>query len=170
MRGLESPIFMVEIVTESIVDKIQTLVESILAEQEDLFLVDIIKKGNAQVGKVIVLLDGDQGISIEQCSKVSREVSRFIDEEIDLDEPLTLEVSSAGLDHPLKLNRQYVKNIGKNVKVTLTDKSLVEGQLTKVDDKSIELEILIDKKKKTTEAKVLDFEEISKTIVLVSFK
>lgn len=156
--------------TESIVDKIQTLVESILKDQEDLFLVDIIKKGNDRSGKLIVLLDGDQGITIEKCSEVSRTVSHFIDEEIELDEPLTLEVSSAGLDHPLKLNRQYVKNIGKNVKVTLNDKSLVEGQITKVEDASIELEIVIDKKKKTTETRVINFAEINKTIVLVSFK
>ena len=155
---------------ESIVDKIQTLVESILKDQEDLFLVDIIKKGNDRSGKLIVLLDGDQGITIEKCSEVSRTVSHFIDEEIELDEPLTLEVSSAGLDHPLKLNRQYVKNIGKNVKVTLNDKSLVEGQIKKVEDASIELEIVIDKKKKTTETKVINFADINKTIVLVSFK
>ncbi|SMD36088.1 ribosome maturation factor RimP [Reichenbachiella faecimaris] len=156
--------------TESIVDQIQTLVESILSEQEDLFLVDIIKKGNDRSGKLIVLLDGDQGITIEKCSEVSRAVSHFIDEEIELNEPLTLEVSSAGLDHPLKLNRQYVKNIGKNVKVTLNDKSIVEGQIKRVEDASIELEVLIDKKKKTTETKVINFADINKTIVLVSFK
>ena len=155
---------------ESIVDKIQILVESILKDQEDLFLVDIIKKGNDRSGKLIVLLDGDQGITIEKCSEVSRTVSHFIDEEIELDEPLTLEVSSAGLDHPLKLNRQYVKNIGKSVKVTLRDQTLVEGQLNKVEEESIELEVVIDKKKKTTETKVLSFEDINKTIVLVSFK
>ncbi|MEP2027027.1 MAG: ribosome maturation factor RimP [Reichenbachiella sp.] len=156
--------------TESIENQVQTVVENILSEQEDLFLVDIIKKGNDRSGKLIVLLDGDQGITIEKCSEVSRAVSHFIDEEIELNEPLTLEVSSAGLDHPLKLNRQYVKNIGKNVKVTLNDKTLVEGQLKKVEDSSIELEIVIDKKKKTTETKVVNFEDISKTIVLVSFK
>jgi len=157
-------------VTESIVDQVQTVVENILSEQEDLFLVDIIKKGNDRSGKLIVLLDGDKGITIEKCSEVSRAVSHFIDEEIELSEPLTLEVSSAGLDHPLKLNRQYVKNIGKNVKVTLNDKSIVEGQLKKVEDTSIELEIVIDKKKKTTETKVINTEDINKTIVLVSFK
>ncbi|WP_420582645.1 ribosome maturation factor RimP [Reichenbachiella sp.] len=156
--------------TESIVDQVQTVVENILSEQDDLFLVDIIKKGNDRSGKLIVLLDGDQGITIEKCSEVSRAVSHFIDEEIELNEPLTLEVSSAGLDHPLKLNRQYVKNIGKNVKVTLNDKSIVEGQLKKVEDASIELDILIDKKKKTTETKVINIEDINKTIVLVSFK
>lgn len=170
MRGLESPSFMVEIVTENIVDKIQKVVENVISEQEGLFLVDIIKKGNDRSGKVIVLLDGDQGISIEQCAKVSREVSHFIDEEIELSEPLTLEVSSAGLDHPLKLNRQYVKNIGKNVRVTMNDQTQVEGQLKKVADSSIELEVLIDKKKKTTESQALNFENINKTIVLVSFK
>lgn len=170
MRGLESPLFMVEIVTESIVDKIRKVVEETLAVHEDLFLVDIVKKGNDRSGKVIVLLDGDQGISIDQCAKVSREVSHFIDEEIDLNEPLTLEVSSAGLDHPLQLKRQYLKNIGKNVKVTLSDQGQVEGELKKVDDEAVELEVVIDKKKKTTKTEVINFEDINKTIVLVSFK
>lgn len=161
---------MVEIVTESIVDKIRKVVEETLAVHEDLFLVDIVKKGNDRSGKVIVLLDGDQGISIDQCAKVSREVSHFIDEEIDLNEPLTLEVSSAGLDHPLQLKRQYLKNIGKNVKVTLSDQGQVEGELKKVDDEAVELEVVIDKKKKTTKTEVINFEDINKTIVLVSFK
>ena len=170
MRGLQSPLFIVGIVTESIVDQIKTVVENLLSEQEDLFLVDIIKKGNDRSSKLIVLLDGDQGITIEKCSEVSRAVSHYIDEEIDLNEPLTLEVSSAGLDHPLKLNRQYVKNIGKNVKVTLNDKTILEGQLNKVDESSIEMDVIIDKKKKTTESKVIQIEDINKTIVLVSFK
>lgn len=170
MRGLQSPLFMVEIVTESIVDKIRAVVEESLAAHEDLFLVDIVKKGNDRSGKVIVLLDGDNGISIDQCARVSREVSHFIDEEIDLNEPLTLEVSSAGLDHPLQLNRQYVKNIGKNVKVTLSDQTQIEGQLNKVNDDAVEIEVVVDKKKKTTETKVINFGDINKTIVLVSFK
>lgn len=169
MRGLESPLFMVDIVSK-LVDQIRTVVNEALAEQEDLFLVDIIKKSNAISGKMIILLDGDQGISIEQCSKVSRTVSQFIDEEIELADPLTLEVSSAGLDHPLSMNRQYVKNIGKNVKVTMNNQEILEGKLKGATKKSIEIEILIDQKKKQTESKTIDFVDINKTIVLVSFK
>ena len=156
--------------TNSIVDQITSVVENSLSDQEDLFLVDIIKKGNDRSGKLIVLLDGDQGISINQCATVSREVSRYIDEEIDLDIPLTLEVSSAGLDHPITLNRQYVKNIGKEIKITLNDQSIIEGKLEKVDDSSIVLEKVLDPRKKTTEQEVIKFEDINKTIILVSFK
>lgn len=155
---------------ESIVDQIKSVVENSLSEQEDLFLVDIIKKGNEHSGKLIVLLDGDEGISISQCAKVSREVSQYIDEEIELDLPLTLEVSSAGLDHPIKLKRQYVKNVGKNVKVTLNDQTIVEGKLEAVDEDTITLVITLDAKRQKTEQKSIKMEDINKTIILVSFK
>ncbi|UXP33068.1 ribosome maturation factor RimP [Reichenbachiella agarivorans] len=141
-----------------------------LSDQEDLFLVDIIQKGSGAMSKVIVLLDGDNGISIDKCVEVSRSISRRLDEELELQEPLTLEVSSPGLDHPLKLDRQYQKNIGKSVKITLLDGSQIEGVLSKADPDHVVLEVLVDKKKKISENRELKLSEINKTIVLVSFK
>ncbi|PIB36622.1 hypothetical protein BFP72_15045 [Reichenbachiella sp. 5M10] len=153
-----------------VVKHIESWTLECIADQEDLFLVDIIKKGNAAVSKVIVLLDGDQGVPIDKCVEVSRAISRRLDEELELQDPLTLEVSSPGLDHPLKLLRQYKKNIGKSVKVTLNDQSQEEGELLSVTDDTIELNVITDKKKKLTEKRVINFSDISKTIVLVSFK
>ena len=100
------------IVLEKAVEQIKGYIESLLAEEKEIFLVDMIQKGTGSTAKLIVLLDGDQGVTIDQCASISRQTSHFIDEESDLTEPLTLEVSSAGLDHPLKLIRQYFKNIG----------------------------------------------------------
>ena len=160
---------MVNILVNDLVDKIKPFVLETISDQEDLFLVDIINKSKVGGGKMIVLLDGDNGISIERCVKVSRAVSRFIDEELDLKDPLTLEVSSAGLDHPLTLKRQYSKNIGKSIKVTMNDQSDTSGKLKAVDEKSIVLDVPFGKKKQTEEVKI-DFENIKKTIVLVSFK
>jgi len=130
----------------------------------------MVHKGKGAGTKLIILLDGDQGVSISKCVEMSRQVSHFIDEEVALDEPLTLEVSSAGLDHPLTINRQYVKNIGKNVSVTLNDQRIVKGKLSEVTNESIQLDVVIDKKKKTEAKELINFNDINKTIVQVSFK
>lgn len=148
-------------------EKIKAFIESILSEEPSLFLVDFIKKGNDNLSKIIVLLDGDNGITIDQCASVSRRTSHFIDEEIDAEFPFRLEVSSAGLDHPLMLHRQYVKNVGKNVKVWLTDGSISEGKLVSVNADNISLEWSEKKKKEKLD---IEFSQIDKTLVLVSFK
>lgn len=155
---------------EEAIKNIENWAQECIAEDTDLFLVDIIKKGNSEAGKVVVLVDGDNGVPIEKCVKISRNISRRLDEEMELTQPLTLEVSSPGLDHPLKSERQYVKNIGKSVCITLKDHSQQEGVLVAANDQSIELDILIDKKKKKRESKSFSFKDINKTIVLVSFK
>ena len=160
---------MVKILANEVAEKIRGFVEDLIKDQNDIFLVDIIKKGQNIGGKVIVLLDGDQGISIERCVEVSRSVSRYLDEEIELTEPLTLEVSSAGLDHPLKLKRQYHKNIGKSIRVTLDDQSEVTGKLLFSDEKIIRIETEGSKKKPSEEIEI-EYGNIIKTIVLVSFK
>ncbi|WP_162555971.1 ribosome maturation factor RimP [Reichenbachiella versicolor] len=148
---------------------IKDYVLDLISDQEDLFLVDVIKKGKQSGGKVIVLLDGDNGLPIEKCVEISRAISRCIDEEVELDEPMTYEVSSPGLDHPLKLVRQYHKNIGKSIKVTFKDQQEYTGELLKVDDKSILIEIPGTKKKQPEQMQI-SFEEILKTVVVVSFK
>jgi len=148
-------------------EKIKKFIENILEEETDLFLVDFIKKGNALQSKIVVLLDGDNGVTIEQCASISRRTSRYIDEEVDSEFPFRMEVSSAGLDQPLVLHRQYVKNIGKNVSVTTSGPIVVEGKLKEVNEDNILLEI---SKKKTTEEITIEVDKIDQTLVLVSFK
>ncbi len=160
---------MVKILANEVADKIRSFVEGLIKDQTDIFLVDIIKKGQNRGGKVIVLLDGDQGISIDRCVEVSRSVSRYLDEEVELTESLTLEVSSAGLDHPLKLKRQYHKNIGKSLRVTLNDQTEVTGVLESSDEDKILMKTPGTKKKPAEEIEI-KYENINKTIVLVSFK
>lgn len=137
---------------------------------EDHFLVDIILKGNDQHRKVIVLLDGDNGISIDDCARVSRGMAA----ELELDDPFpgkyTLEVSSAGLDHPLSLKRQYDSRIGKHLKVRLMNGDEFEGELLEV----LEDKIILDKKvkinkKQSTEVTEVPFKEIDRSMVQVSF-
>lgn len=148
-------------------DKIKAFIEDILEEEDQLFLVDYIKKGMDSQSKILVLLDGDQGVTIDQCASISRRTSHYIDEEIDNEVPFRLEVSSAGLDHPLKHHRQYVKNIEKNIKVWLLDGEILEGVLKSVHADYILLEKLEKKIKSEIDIK---FSQIDKTLVLVSFK
>ncbi|MGB3468432.1 MAG: ribosome maturation factor RimP, partial [Cyclobacteriaceae bacterium] len=92
-------------------------------------------------------------------------------EEVDLfTDKYTIEVTSAGVEHPLQFPRQYVKNTGRNVKVVKNDQTVLEGKLTSSDDHGITVEVFKDKKKKATESVSVSFSEIEKTNVLVSFK
>lgn len=146
------------------------LVEENLPTPEH-FLVDIILKGSAQQRKVIVLLDGDNGVSISDCARLSRAMADSLEEDDPFPGQYTLEVSSAGLDHPLSLKRQYLSRTGKALTLRLKGGEELEGKLLEV----AEDEILIDKvirikKRKTTKATRVPFAQIEKAMVQVSFK
>ncbi len=113
---------------------VETLLNEALAENEALFLVDL---SISESNKITVLVDGDQGIPISECVRISR----FIQEGLDAEEwDYSIDVSSPGLDMPLKNVRQYKKNFGRKLKVTLTDGSDIEGTLTAADEEKITLE------------------------------
>jgi ribosome maturation factor RimP len=78
-------------------------------------------------------------------------------------------VSTPGIDHPLKLKRQYLANIGRNVKVQLTDKELLRGKLLNADEQKIILETQNKEKNKGLMTREILFTDIEKTIVTVSF-
>ncbi len=149
-------------------ERIEEIVTEILAETEDLFLIDIIHKGNPGNTRVVVIIDGDHGIGIDACASVSRQLSRILEEEDPIEGEYTLEVTSAGLEHPLKLTRQYINNIGRNVKVVDVDGVELKGLLKAADENQIQLEIKKGKKEK--EEKSIPYSSIKKTNVLVSFK
>ena len=116
---------------------------------------------------MIVLLDGDEGITIDQCSQVSRELSGLLEETDLIDGKYFLEVSSAGLDFPLQSIRQYYKNVGRSLKIDLADGSQVSGELKTVEDDKIVLE---EKVKKEVITHEINLSDIKKSMVLVSFK
>lgn len=136
---------------------------------ESQFIVDVLISSRKGPKKVLILLDGDNGITIEDCATLSRELSKTLDDASWMEENYTLEVSTPGLDQPLKLHRQYKKNIGRSLKVKLHEDKIVEGKLTEVFDEKITLTVGSGKKK---EVKMIDilFSEIEKTLVIVSFK
>lgn len=164
IRGDGSPLFLFTDDLESREEKrIKEIAEEAIVENPSTFLVEVVIKGNSGNQKVIVLLDGDEGISIDECSKVSRALGNLMEEEELMEGKYTLEVSSPGLDHPLKLHRQYVKNIGRNLEVETTEGQKIEGKLTEVTDQEIVINV-------NKEDRTMSFTEISQSKVVVSFK
>ena len=103
-------------------EKIHDLVAEVL-EGSDKFLVDfVVQPGN----RFTVYIDGDHGVTIQDCQSVSRSIENNVDHE---KEDFDLTVSSAGLDHPLKYERQYRKNIGQDLDVITLDGKKIEGIL-----------------------------------------
>ncbi len=132
-------------------------------EDENLFVVDIsISTGRSQ--KVTILLDGDNGVSIDDCSRVSRAVGHEIEERDLIKNSYTLDVGSPGVDTPLKSERQFRKNTGRKLKVKLSDGSTVKGVLHSVDQDSIELA-----SKKGKEKSRITFNDIEWAKVQVTF-
>lgn len=134
-------------------------------EGSDNFIVDV----KVSTGNVIdVKVDSDNSISIDDCIKISRNIEFNLDRE---KEDFSLNVSSAGLDQPFKLLRQYKKNVGKEVSVLLNTGKKVKGILLSVTDKTLSIEIPANKKKKTKKSEA-DFllEDIKETKSIISFK
>lgn len=158
----------------SIVDlkqHIGALVEAQLTPEE--FIVEVAISGERAAKKVLILLDADSGISIDRCAEVSRKVAHALEEEDAIDNAYVLEVSSPGLDYPLSSLRQYKKNIGRSVKVTLLNEEQKKGELLEVTADHIVIREKIKEKgsKKMKEQDTnVPYENIKKTNVLVSFK
>ncbi|HXB35240.1 MAG TPA: ribosome assembly cofactor RimP [Puia sp.] len=150
------------------VKTIEGLVQTILAAESNYFLVDIkIKPTN----NVKVFIDGDQGISIEKCVQFNRALYKKLEDgALFPNGDFSLEVSSPGLDEPLKLHRQYRKNVGRRVELTLQDGSKVEGRLLDVSEDGIIVEETRGKnKKKVIVNHTFLFENIKTTKIQVVF-
>jgi ribosome maturation factor RimP len=128
---------------ETHIESIRQMISGILEEEPVYFLVDLrIKPTN----NVKVFLDGDLGITIEKCVQINRKLYKKLEEAAMFPSgDFSLEVSSAGLDEPLKLFRQYKKNIGRKVEVLLQDGSQKEGELKDVTEEGIVLEVVTGK-------------------------
>lgn len=148
--------------------KLEGLVQQVLEGSEELFLVEIRVK---PTNNIKVFIDGEQGVSIERCVFVNRKLYKLIEEqELYTDGNFSLEVSSPGLDEPLKLKRQYHKNVNRTVEVTLVDGTKTEGLLKEVADEYIVVEETRGKnKKKETVSHTIPFTNIKTTKVQVIF-
>lgn len=150
-------------------DKISDLLEEGLKEKPSLFLVDLTI---TDAFKVIVTLDGDNGVNLQDCIDISRAIDNNLDRE---EQDYSLEVASAGVSTPLKLVRQYQKNIGRTLKVK-TATETIEAKLDAANDENITLSWTarepkkIGKGKETVEHKrEIPYSEIKEAIVTIIF-
>jgi ribosome maturation factor RimP len=153
-------------VQDTQIQEVETIVNGLL--EGDVFLVNIrIKPTN----NFKVFLDADSGLGIEKCIKINRALYKIMEEKAMYpDGDFSLEVSSPGIDEPLKMLRQYHKNIGRNVEVVLNDGSKKEGKLLEVSEAAIVLEQKEGKGKKAVTVNTsLQFADIKQTTVMISF-
>lgn len=114
--------------------KVFELIEKGLEEKPSIFLIDLsISDGN----KINITLDGDSGVTLQDCIDISRAVEHNLDRE---EEDFSLEVASAGATSPLLQIRQYKKNVGRILNVKKNDNTSIEAELTEANDEFIVLE------------------------------
>ncbi len=154
--------------SEAQIQALEHKMEALISTEPDLFLVEVrIKPTN----NIKVFIDGDQGVSIDKLVRYNRNLYRQIEEEAMFPNgDFSLEVSSPGLEEPLKLHRQYMKNIGRFVEVVLNDGSKIEGKLTGATETNLLVEETKGKGKKMETAQhTISLSEIKTTKVQIKF-
>lgn len=154
--------------TPSEQEKIEEFVKQSISDQPDLFVTEVkVAPGN----KITVLLDGDKGVTIDDCTRVNKALYKFIEETgVFGESTFSLEVSSYGVDSPLKLLRQFKKNLGRKVEVVLVNGTKKEGTLAEVNEENIIIEEKTGKGNKMTTTKTtILFNQIKHTTVLITF-
>ncbi|MEL0455129.1 ribosome assembly cofactor RimP [Flavobacteriaceae bacterium SZ-1-7] len=149
--------------------KVAELLDAALIERPDLFLIDLSISGDSHIK---VIIDGDNGILVEDCMFVSRAIEHNLDRE---EQDFSLEVMSAGAASPLVHKRQYKKNVKRTLKVK-TAEDEVEGVLTKTSDNDITLEWKVREPKPVGKGKVtikkevqIPYENIVEAKVMIKF-
>ena len=162
--GAAQPPYFVNITMDAVTFVSQKIEE--LCADSALFLIDVKVQ---PTNNIKVYMDGDQGINIEACTKLNRSLYKAIEEEGLFPEgDFSLEVSSPGVDEPLKQLRQYHKNVGRSVEVTKNDQTKELGILKAVNEEAITLEKTLGKKKEILLSEI-PFSDIKKTIVQITF-
>lgn len=150
-------------------EQVSNLLEAGLQEKPELFLVDL---SISDSYKIMVTLDGDNGVTLQDCIDISRAIEHNLDREV---QDFSLEVASAGVSTPLKLVRQFKKNIGRTLKVK-TASETIEAELKAASEENITLYWTarepkkIGKGKETVEhTKTIPYSEIKEAIVIIIF-
>ena len=147
---------------------LESLIRSAFEEGRcgEYYIVDLVVAPNHHIG---VFIDGDEGVSLDTCTQISRILEPILDAEPTLGGIYELEVSSPGVSRPLKFLRQYLKHIGRTLKIKLVTYEQIEAVLTSIGTDSIQVEIKPQDKKSLPVAKEIPFEEIKEAYVTVQF-
>ncbi len=166
MRGLSVPSFY-KIMTFK--EKVNGLITEALLEKPSVFLIDLAISDSF---KISVGLDGDNGVALQDCIDISRAIENNLDRE---EQDFSLEVASVGVGSPLKMTRQYKKNIGRTLIVT-TNTEKIEAELVEANDvfiilswKSREPKKIGKGKETVQKEQQIPYTEIKEAIVTVTF-
>ena len=153
--------------SENQVIGVEKKLSELLMELPGYFLVEISVK---PTNNIKVFVDADQGATIDQLSRINRALYKWIEENLFPNGDFSIEVSSPGLDEPLKLDRQYLKNIGRMMEIVLKNGLKKEGKLISVSENDVIIEEEIGKgKKKEVVQHIILKEEIKTTKVQIIF-
>ncbi|GAB7256167.1 ribosome assembly cofactor RimP [Polaribacter sp. OB-PA-B3] len=150
-------------------EKIKDLVEEALASNSSLYLIDLSISAN---NKIQVVVDGDKGVPLSECIRISKNIDGNLDRE---EEDFSLEVTTPDIAHPLKVKRQYLKNINRILKVKTAEEEF-EGTLIDATEDNIVLQWKAREPKPIGKGKVtvqktvtLEYKEIKEAKVKIVF-
>ena len=157
-------------------DRVIQLIEEKIADRPDLFIVSV--EMLPVSGVLTILVDGDNGIGIQDCAAISRFVGFQLEEESAIEQAYNLQVSSPGIDTPLTFKRQYEKNVNRSLKIKTADEAIREGKLLEVAEDGILIledvkppKLPGEKSKKVISVEsFISFGEIKEAKVVISFK
>ena len=150
-------------------DKVNGLLTQVLLDKPSVFLIDLTITDNF---KIIVNIDGDNGVVLQDCIDISRAIENNLDRE---EQDFSLEVASVGVGSVLKMVRQYKKNVGRTLIVKLATQT-IEAELVEANDNFIILSWKAREPKKTGKGKEtvqkrqeINYTDIKEAIVTVTF-
>ena len=136
-----------------------------IIEQSGFFLIDLVIRGDNKLKIVEVFIDGEKGVTAKDCADISRALSSFIDAENFILDNYRLDISSPGVNKPLKFLQQYHKHLGRKFEIIYSEGNTeikFEGKLTEIEGD--ELKFVFAKKEI-----ILNFSKIIIAKVLISF-
>ena len=135
-----------------------------ISEENNLFLLEVLFRGTERNWVIEIFIDGEDTLAADDCARISREINQAIEEKELLDSPYRLDVSTPGVDRPLKYFKQYKKHINRKFEVRYKsgeNKKNITGKLVKIEDNNLYFY--------SGREQVIKFEDIIKAKVLVSF-
>lgn len=141
-------------------------------EEGPLFLVDVQVNPGIKRNQITILVDTVAGVTIDECALLSRKLSHVMEEEAWIEGAYNLEVSSPGIDAPLKYGWQFEKNLGRKVKVWRKKMETLEGELkgyTELDVEILPEKVVKHRKIQAKETVIIPLADVDKIKVQVSF-
>ncbi len=135
-----------------------------ISEKNNLFLLEVLFRGTEKNRVIEIFIDGEDNLSADDCARISREINQVIEKNELLDSAYRLDVSTPGVDRPLKYLKQYKKHINRKFEVRYKsgeNKKSITGKLLKIEDDNLYFY--------SGREQVIKFEDIIKAKVLVSF-